>query len=209
MKRKRYLSGLVLALLVLGLVALLAACASGGSDVTRTTFSVVTSGSAISSTSSSVDETSTDIDSDAAALSTFQSKDPFIQQAQPVTTTPTTPTTITTGTTSSTIYTTTSYYYNTTSTYYYTTTTTAHATTTTTIAHLHTLKILSISTVSGAAVVSFKVDSTNFTNKHVGDVVSTTWGQIEVVQISTSSKVVTLLHGSETLILGVGQSTFE
>ncbi|MCL5736785.1 MAG: hypothetical protein M1274_14610, partial [Actinobacteria bacterium] len=81
--------------------------------------------------------------------------------------------------------------------------------TTTTVAHTHTLKILSISTVSGAAVVTFRVDNTTYQNKHAGDVVSTTWGQIKVLDISTSSKVVTLLHGSETLTLGVGQSTFE
>jgi hypothetical protein len=77
------------------------------------------------------------------------------------------------------------------------------------VAHLHSLKILSISTVSGVAVVTFRVDSTTYKDKRAGDVVSTTWGQVKVVDINTSSKVVTLLHGSETLILGVGQSTFE
>jgi hypothetical protein len=200
-KRKPYISGLVLVLLALALAALVAACASGGDDTTVTTFTLLTTETALSSSSLA---DATGVMSAADALSTFKSKDPFIQQAQATTTTNTT---IPVVNTTSTVFNTSSTYYNTTSGS--NTSTTAHATTTTTVAHLHALKILSISTVSGAAVVSFKVDSTNYTNRHVGDVVSTTWGQIEVVQISTASKVVTLLHGSETLILGVGQSTFE
>ena len=206
MKRKPYLSGLVLALLVLALAALVAACAGSADDSTVTSFSLLTTEATLSSISPSLADGTGDV-SAADAFSTFKSKDPFIQQAQP-TTTMTTTTTIPTINTPTTVFnTTTSYYYTTTSGS--NTSTTAHATTTTTVAHLHTLKILSLSTVSGAAVVSFRVDSTTYQNKHVGDVVSTTWGQIAVVQISTASKVVTLLHGSETLILGVGQSTFE
>jgi hypothetical protein len=201
--RKRYLSALVLALLVIGLAALLAACGGGG-DVTQTTLSLVTTETTLLPTSPSSADGSGDGASEADALSTFKSKDPFIPQALPVSTTVTT--TPTSNNTSTTYYTTTSYY-NTTSTSH--TTTTAHATTTTTVAHLHTLKILSISTVSGTPVVTFKVDSTTYKDKRTGDVVSTTWGQVAVVEITTSSKVVTLLHGSETLILGVGQSTFE
>ena len=203
MKRKPYLSGLVLALLVLALAALVAACAGSADDSTVTSFSLLTTEATLSSISPSLADGTGDV-SAADAFSTFKSKDPFIQQAQPIPTTTTTIPIINTTTTS----------FNTSTTYYTTTSgsntsTTAHATTTTTVAHLHTLKILSLSTVSGAAVVSFRVDSTTYQNKHVGDVVSTTWGQIAVVQISTASKVVTLLHGSETLILGVGQSTFE
>ena len=205
MKRKPYLSGLVLALLVVALAALVAACAGSADDNTVTTFSLLTTESTLSSTaSSSADGTGGAAGAD--GLSTFKSKDPFIQQAQPIPTTTTT-TTIPIINTTTTIFNTSTTYYTTTSGS--NTSTTAHATTTTTVAHLHTLKILSIATVSGAAVVSFRVDSTTYQNKHVGDVVSSTWGQIEVVQISTASKVVTLLHGSETLILGVGQSTFE
>jgi hypothetical protein len=71
------------------------------------------------------------------------------------------------------------------------------------------LKILSVATVSGAAVVTFKVDNTVYKDRHAGDVVSSTWGQIKVVDISVTSKVVTLLHGSETLTLAVGQQTYE
>ena len=203
MKRKPYLSGLVLALLALALAALVAACAGSVDNNSVTTFSLLTTEATLSSTSPSLADSAGGVTA-ADALSTFKSKDPFIQQAQPIPTTTTTIPIINTTTTS----------FNTSTTYYTTTSgsntsTTVHATTTTTVAHLHTLKILSISTVSGAAVASFRVDSTTYQNKRVGDVVSSTWGQIAVVQISTASKVVTLLHGSETLILGVGQSTFE
>jgi hypothetical protein len=202
-KRKPSLAALVLALLVLGVAALLAACAGGG-NVTETTLPLVTTETTFLSTSASLAGGTGGAAAQSDALSTFNSKDPFIPQALPVSTTVSTPPT--SNNTSTTYYTTTSYY-NTTSTSH--TTTTAHATTTTTVAHLHTLKILSISTVSGTPVVTFKVDSTTYKDKRTGDVVSTTWGQVAVVEITTSSKVVTLLHGSETLILGVGQSTFE
>jgi hypothetical protein len=204
-KRKPYLSGLVLALLVLALAAVLVACSGSSDNTTATTFSLLTTESTLSATSSSLADGTGGV-TGADVFSTFKSKDPFIQQAQPTTTISTT-TTIPVINTTTTIFNTSTTYYTTTSGS--NTSTTVRATTTTTVAHLHTLKILSIATVSGAAVVSFRVDSTTYQNKHVGEVVSSTWGQIEVVQISTASKVVTLLHGSETLILGVGQSTFE
>jgi hypothetical protein len=39
-----------------------------------------------------------------------------------------------------------------------------------------------------------------------GDTVSTSFGQIKVLDINTSSQTVTLLHGSETELLSVGQT---
>jgi len=44
-----------------------------------------------------------------------------------------------------------------------------------------------------------------YKNRVVGDVISTTWGQVRIVDIALSGKVVTLLHGSETITLEVGQ----
>ncbi len=87
-------------------------------------------------------------------------------------------------------------------------------TTTTTAAHdydhyggayIHTLKILSVDKVGDAAAVTFRVDNSVYKNRVVGDVISTTWGQVRIVDIALSSKVVTLLHGSETITLEVGQ----
>ncbi|NLO28228.1 MAG: hypothetical protein GX113_08650 [Actinobacteria bacterium] len=161
-------------------------------------------------------------------MSTFRPKDPFIPQAVAVTDTTEAPTTVTTqpavgnggtGTTSSTAYRPTTSTTRpggsggggtTTTTRPGSTTTTVPASTTTTTApHLHTLKILAIGEVGGAPAVTFKVDSGVYKDKRVGDVVSSTWGQIKVMDISTSSKVVTLLQGSETLVLAVGQVIFE
>jgi hypothetical protein len=91
------------------------------------------------------------------------------------------------------------------------TTTTTQATTTTTAPHgtnneLHSLKILSISTINGSPVVTFQVDSTVYSDVQKGDTVSTSFGQIKVLDINTSSQTVTLLHGSETELLSVGQT---
>lgn len=212
MKREAYISVLVVVVLVAGLAILAAACASGNTasaDATQPLPAAIQSGP---SSSDLVPPGVPASDAAIESLSTFRSKDPFIPQAIP----PQTESTVTTtpgsgGTTSSTSFgTTTTYHYTTTTRYSGTTTTTQpKPTTTTTAPHLHTLKILSVATVSGAPVVTFRVDSTTYKDKRAGDVVSTTWGQVKVVDISTSSKVVTLLHGSETLILGVGQSTYE
>ena len=51
----------------------------------------------------------------------------------------------------------------------------------------HTLKILSVKEVGGAPACTFKVDSTIYKDQRVGDVVSTSWGQIQVVEIALSS----------------------
>ena len=153
-----------------------------------------------------------------AALSTFKSKDPFIQQAQPVSSTtststgggstgttakgPTTtfrpPSSSTTGGGSS-----------------GSTTSTSGggsgstSSTSTTAPHLHTLRVLSIGQVGGSPAVTFQVDGTVYQNKRVGDVVSSNWGQIKVLEITPSSRIVTLLHGSETLVLSQGQVVYQ
>jgi hypothetical protein len=63
--------------------------------------------------------------------------------------------------------------------------------------------------VGGAAAVTFRVDNSVYKDKRVGDVVSTSWGQVKVLDLSSSSRVATLLHGSETLVLAVGQVVYE
>ena len=69
----------------------------------------------------------------------------------------------------------------------------------------HSLKVLSIDEVNGEAVVTFTVDGVTYQDKHEGDVVSTSWGQIEVIEIDAGSQTVVFLHGSETVTLAVGQ----
>jgi hypothetical protein len=193
----------ILTFVVVALAAVLVACAGAGTDTTTTLPGAVSLGGTTTplTEASVVGAGASDVD----VFSTFKSKDPFIQQALPPTST--------TSTTTPPFVTTTNP--NVTTTTRYTTTTSgggstsSTASTTTTVAHLHSLKVLSIATVGGAAAVTFKVDSTVYKDKRAGDVVSSTWGQIKVVDISVSSKVVTLLHGSESLTLSVGQSTFE
>jgi hypothetical protein len=189
-------------LVVLGVGTLSVGCAGDGT--TSTTERPASTGRTTTSTTLVAADGSGDLGVEADALSTFKSKDPFIQQALPTTSTSVSIPPIDNSTTS-TYYTTTSYHTTTTSH----TTTTRGSTTTTTAAHLHSLKVLSVATISGAATVTFKVDSTVYKDKRAGDVVSSTWGQIKVVDVNVTGKVVTLLHGSETLTLSVGQQTYE
>ena len=63
--------------------------------------------------------------------------------------------------------------------------------------------------VGGAAAVTLQVDNSIYKDKRVGDVMSTSWGQIKVLDLSTASKVVTLLRDNETLTLTVGQQVYE
>ncbi len=57
--------------------------------------------------------------------------------------------------------------------------------------------------------MTLQVDNTIYKDKRVGDVMSTSWGQVKVLDLSTASKVATLLHGSETLTLTVGMEVYE
>jgi hypothetical protein len=129
-------------------------------------------------------------------FSLYKAKDPFIQQALPPTTTTTRVTTTGTGPTTTGTGTTTT-------TKSGTTTTTKSSRTTTA---LHSLKILAIDVVNGVPTVTFEVDSVIFSDKKKGDVASTTWGQIKVVDINAGTQTVILLHGSETRVMQVGQS---
>lgn len=208
MKPRLFQSAVVAALLVLGLAALVAGCMGAG-DETSTSLTVMTTQETMLASSSTGGEISGILD--AEEFSTFKSKDPFIQQALPPSTTSTTAGGGGSGSsTSTTIYSTSTTRYTTT-TYRPPTSTTRPptSTTTTTAAHKHTLKILSIGVVGGSGAVTFQVDNSIYKDKREGDVVSTSWGQIQVLDINSTSKVVTLLHGSETRVLTVGSVVYE
>ncbi len=221
MKKSRscYLPTTVL-LLLGGFCLLVAGCAGGGSgDGDRQSAGRTETG--VHGTVAGVSLNPSMIDPE--LLSTFRSKDPFIQQNVHVesgTTTTTGSSTTTSGTPGGSVTTqvspTTSYRPTITSTTGYvpwpptsTTTTEPPPTTTTTAPHLHTLKILSMNEVGGSPAVTFQVDSSVYKDRRVGDVVSSSWGQIKVLDLSTASKVATLLHGSETLVLSAGQVVYE
>jgi hypothetical protein len=212
---RSYRRFVVALLLAAGLGVLAVSCSDGGADETQLNTSAAqqaTPTPTVASLSRGLTAT------DAEQLSTFKSKDPFIQQAIEVPTTATTMSGGSPGTTTgspTTTYrpaaTTTTSYWTTTTRYTGGTTTTTKppSTTTTTAPHVHTLKILSVADVGGAAAVTFQVDGSVYKDKRVGEVVSSSWGQIKVLDLNSTSKVATLLQGSETLVLSVGQVIYE
>jgi len=208
-KSRPHLSVLALVLLLMGFGVLIAGCMGFGEETTTTRSLDQGRQSRNSGDVSALGEGLTA--GEANAFSTFKNKDPFIQQAVAVSTTTTTAaSTTTTGYTTTTRYTTTTYRPGTTTTYRPGTTTTTHAaTTTTTSPHRHSLKILSVGVVGGSPAVTFQVDNSIYKDRRVGDVVSTSWGQVKVLDLSTASKVATLLHGSETVVLAAGQLIYE
>jgi hypothetical protein len=221
MKAKPYVSLLVAILLALGIAAALVGC-MGEQETTESMVTVVSE--LPTSVSEEPEENTYEDGQPVEELSTFESKDPFIQQVvptettspqQPTDTTATTSSTSTTGNPTTTYYTTTTRYYNTTTTWWTTTTrrptttTTKPPTTTTTKpAYVHTLKVLSVEQVDNAPACTIRVDNTIYKDQRVGDVMSTSWGQVQVVAIALSSNVVTLLHGSETVTLEEGQQIY-
>ncbi len=221
-KTQPYASLLVVVLLVLALTAGVMGCTGGEDQTIEGMVSVVSEPSTDPSTATTVVVGADGLPIE--DLSTFESKDPFIQQVVPTTAPETT--TSTAANTTTTSYTTTTRYYPTTTTWWTTTTkpstttTTKPSTTTTTKPptttttkppYTHTLKIISVDEVGGAPACTFMVDGTIYENQRIGDVVSTSWGQIQVVDISissTGSNYVTLLQGSETLTLEEGQQIY-
>jgi hypothetical protein len=202
-KRMPYRSILVALLLAAGLSVLIVGCFGGGGN-TATTRSTA-DGQRPSLTTLPLEVTAGLTAAEADALSTFRSKDPFIQQALPTTTTTAKPG----GSTGTSGVTTTYHPGGSTGTTRPAGTTTTKPSTTTTAPHVHTLKILSVGDVGGSPAVTFQVDSSVYKDKRIGDVVSSSWGQIKVLDLSTSSRVATLLHGSETLVLSAGQLVYE
>jgi hypothetical protein len=69
----------------------------------------------------------------------------------------------------------------------------------------HSIAVLSINSQNGVAVATFEVDGKTYSDKQVGDVFSTSWGEIEVLSINVKAQTVTILHGDQTLTLHAGQ----
>lgn len=129
-------------------------------------------------------------------LSTFQAKDPFIQQMVSTTKTTGSGTTAQSGTTTSTKN-------GDTGGSGTTRTSSTHPTQTT--SGTHYLKLLSVSTANGVAVCTFEVDRVVYQDKKVGDVASTSWGQVKVLAVNVENQTVVFQHGSESRTLSVGQ----
>lgn len=200
-KHRHLLAGVILAA---GTALLLAGCM--GSDSASSTTSSLRK-AIVSTTAESVADAGQEVVlSVEDAYSSFQSKDPFIQQQVPATEPTNTSETSTSPPTSSTTTTTAPSSTTTTST---STTSTSSTTSTTASWFTHMLQVLAVGVVSDAPAVTFQVDNTVYQDQRIGDTVSTSWGDVKVVDINTGNQVVTILHDGQTLNMTVGQILFE
>jgi hypothetical protein len=143
--------------------------------------------------------------------SSFQSKDPFVQQQVPDTDTTEASTSSTAaGTTTTTATTTSSSTSSTTTTSSTSTTSTSSSTTSTTSFFTHILEVDTIA-ADGEDVpaVTFQVDSTAYEGQHKGDTVSTSWGSVYVADINLDALTVTLLLDGKSVTLSEHQILFE
>ena len=58
---------------------------------------------------------------------------------------------------------------------------------------------------NGTALATIQVDGKTYSDKKVGDVFSTSWGDIKVIAINVSAQTVTVMHGDQTITLRAGQ----
>jgi len=69
----------------------------------------------------------------------------------------------------------------------------------------HSITVLSVTSQNGTALVTIEVDGKTYSDKKVGAVVVTSWGEIKVISIDANAQTVTILHGDQTLTLHAGQ----
>jgi hypothetical protein len=69
----------------------------------------------------------------------------------------------------------------------------------------HSISVLSINSQNGVAVVTFEVDGKTYSDKQVGAVIVTSWGEIKIIAINVKAQTVTIMHGDQTLTLHAGQ----
>jgi hypothetical protein len=69
----------------------------------------------------------------------------------------------------------------------------------------HSISVLSITSSNGTAMVTLEVDGKTYSDQEVGDVISTSWGEIEIIAINVDAQTVTIVHGDQTLTLRAGQ----
>jgi hypothetical protein len=69
----------------------------------------------------------------------------------------------------------------------------------------HSISVLSVTSQNGTALVTIEVDGKTYSDLEQGDVISTSWGEIQIVAINVNAQTVTILHGDQTLTLHAGQ----
>jgi hypothetical protein len=70
----------------------------------------------------------------------------------------------------------------------------------------HSIKALSIETSNGVPSATITVDGTTYAAQKVGQITTTSWGQIKVIGINAPAQTVTILHADVQITLHVGQS---
>ncbi len=70
----------------------------------------------------------------------------------------------------------------------------------------HSITVASITSQNGKALVTLTVDGHTYSDLETGETISTAWGQIKIVSISTSQQTVVILHGDQTLTLSANQT---
>ena len=176
MKLQRHRHLLAGVLLVAGSAVLLAGCMGGG-GASSTTSSMRQA--RVATTAQSVADASQEpfVVAPADSYSSFQSKDPFVQQQVMTETTQHTDSTSVSPPPSSTTTTTTSGS-GTTTTSSTSTTSTSSSTTSTTSFFTHMLQVLTVGVVGDAPAVTFQVDNNVYQDQRIGDSVSTSWGDV-------------------------------
>jgi len=69
----------------------------------------------------------------------------------------------------------------------------------------HSISVLSITSSNGAGMATFEVDRKTYADKKVGDVFSTSAGEIKVIAINMDAQTVTFVLGDQSLTLRAGQ----
>jgi predicted RNA-binding protein with TRAM domain len=69
----------------------------------------------------------------------------------------------------------------------------------------HTISVLSVSETNNTALATIEVDGKTYSDKKVGAVFSTSWGDIKVIAIDVGAQTVTVMHGDQTITLRAGQ----
>jgi hypothetical protein len=69
----------------------------------------------------------------------------------------------------------------------------------------HSISVLNVTSQNGTALVTLEVDGKTYSDLEQGDVISTSWGEIEIIAINVNAQTVTILHGDQTLTLHAGQ----
>ena len=70
----------------------------------------------------------------------------------------------------------------------------------------HSITVSSISSQNNTALVTLVVDGKTYSDVKIGAIITTSWGQIKVIDISVTQQTVTIMHGDATLTLKADQT---